>query len=162
MRDKRQEMWDRRRETGYRRKDTEERRRKTGEVRQETGDWRQETGDERQETGDDRWETGDWRGFSDIISEKVSAYNLAGELYIFKERKLLIENINIYINFNFFSSFPLNEKCCGLVPNNTGVMMPVYLTGQKEPEIWRRAQGPASLVRGRGREATSWPSYAVQ
>ena len=43
----------------------------------ETGDGSQETEDRKQETGDRRRETGDRRGFSDVISEKFSAFHFA-------------------------------------------------------------------------------------
>ena len=61
-----------------------------GDRRKEMGDRRWETGDGRQEMEDRRWKTGDGRrkkidrrGFSDVISEKFSAYNLAGEFIHF-------------------------------------------------------------------------------
>ena len=41
---------------------------------------RQEVGDRRREMGDRRWKKIDRRRFSDNISEKFSADNLAGEL----------------------------------------------------------------------------------
>ena len=54
------------------------------------GDRRWKTVDERQDMGDRRWKTGDGRkkkidrrGFSDVISEKFSAYNLVGEFISF-------------------------------------------------------------------------------
>ena len=57
----------------------------TEDIKQETGDRRRETGDVRQETGDRRRdrEKGDGRWFSDVISGKFIAFNLAGEFYHF-------------------------------------------------------------------------------
>ena len=68
----------------------------TGNTR-ETGEWlqerlvtgetggmgRQEVGDRRREMGDRRWKKIDRRRFSDNISEKFSADNLAGEIINF-------------------------------------------------------------------------------
>ena len=54
------------------------------------GEMRWERRDRRQEKGDRRKETGERRGFSDVISEKCSAYNLAGEFVSF--RRTLIAN----------------------------------------------------------------------
>ena len=55
--------------------------------RRKTGDRRHEVEDRRRKTGDGRpeMETRDKSGFSDIVSEKFSAFNLVGELPIFKE-----------------------------------------------------------------------------
>ena len=61
-----------------------------GEGRQEKGDRRWGTGDGRQETGEGRKQTGDMKGFSDVISEKFSAYNLVGEFINFL--RMLIAN----------------------------------------------------------------------
>ena len=82
----RRDTGDRRPETGDRKQEKEDRRWlrwETGDGRQETGERRQETGDKRREMGDRRQDTGDGRGFSDVISEKFSAFNLAGESIIF-------------------------------------------------------------------------------
>ena len=85
-------MGDWRWETGDERKEMGDRRKEMGDRRKEMGDRRWETGDGRQEMEDRRWKTGDGRrkkidrrGFSDVISEKFSAYiNLAGEFISFK------------------------------------------------------------------------------
>ena len=42
-----------------------------------------ETGDRKRETGDRKQETRDGRGFSDVISDKFSAFNWAGEFINF-------------------------------------------------------------------------------
>ena len=79
-------MGDRRRETGYVRQETGDKRWKTLDGRQ-TGDGRQETEDRRRKKLDGRRgeETGEGSNFSEVISEKCSSFNLAGELTNFKE-----------------------------------------------------------------------------
>ena len=77
--------------------ETGDRRQEMGDGRQETGDGRQKTGDRRQETGDWRLksehrtvETGDGRGFSDVISEKLSAFLLVEIPANRESRKLVL------------------------------------------------------------------------
>ena len=68
-----------------------------------TGDGKQ--GDRKQEMGDSRWEKEDRRrktkdrtqemGSLTSYKKKFSAFNLVGEFVNFKERLLIIENINL-------------------------------------------------------------------
>ena len=73
-------MGDETQEMGDRRQETEGRKWETGGGKHEMGDGRQETGGGRQETVDGRQETVE--GYSGVISEKFSAYNLAGEFVL--------------------------------------------------------------------------------
>ena len=80
------------------------------------GDRRWETGDGRQETADRRQEN----GFSDVISEKFSAFNLAGEFINFLRTRIHNQKYKIAVATKsakwgqFFCSLLLHDKFSGL------------------------------------------------
>ena len=83
----------------------------------------QETGDRRHYTGGGRHQTGE--GFSDVLYEKFSTYDLAGEFVKIvrtliannRKYKLAIAAKSTKWGKQNLSSFPLNEKFSGQVPD---------------------------------------------
>ena len=97
MWDRRQKMWDKRQKMWNRRdmwQETEDRRCETGDKRRETEtsdkDMRKKNWDRRCDKWDKDNKMWNRRWFSDVMSEKFCAFNLAGELYQFE--RTLIDN----------------------------------------------------------------------